>query len=87
MPKQVTVAAHRNTVRQLVGCPWCGHEPLVEKWHGGGPRKTRVGCDNPYCPANPSVCQSTRAAAVRLWNKRHPNAQGHVLTRSEAEGQ
>lgn len=65
--------ASRVRSTRLLGCPWCGREPFVEKWHGGGPLKTRVTCDNPYCPANPSVCQSTKAAAVRLWNNRQPN--------------
>ena len=54
----------------VVGCPFCGHAPLIECWLGRGPRKTWVGCENDACPANPGVVAATRAAAIRQWNTR-----------------
>lgn len=48
-------------------CPFCGQLPTVQKWHGGGPRKTCVDCD---CQAGPSVTAHDRATAVRRWNTR-----------------
>lgn len=57
----------------LLGCPFCGCAPVVEPWHGGGPRKHAVTCDNGECPASPGVTGATKAAAIRTWNTRHPN--------------
>ena len=67
-------AAPKSTVEILVGCPFCGETPTVEPWHGGGPRKHAVSCDNGECPAAPIVTGNTKAAAIRRWNTRAPNA-------------
>lgn len=55
-------------------CPWCGTQPIIRPWHGGGPRKRLVSCDNIECALNPGVTGSTRARALTLWNERKPNA-------------
>ena len=67
-------AASKSTVEILVVCPFCGHKPTVEPWHGGGPNKHAVGCDNRRCHATPMVVGNTKAVAIRRWNKRTPNA-------------
>lgn len=51
-------------------CPFCGSIPVAQPWHGGGPTKTLVGCENDDCDAKPSVVGSTKARAVRIWNSR-----------------
>lgn len=51
-------------------CPFCGEEPVVRKWHGGGPRKRIVACENDDCHVRPSVTGSNRVRAVRKWNVR-----------------
>jgi hypothetical protein len=51
-------------------CPFCGKRPVIQPWHGGGPRKRMVLCDYLNCPANPSVTGGTRAVALSNWNMR-----------------
>ena len=55
---------------ELKGCPWCGHIPIVEPWHGGSPTKHMVGCQYYQCPANPSVTAETKRKAINTWNRR-----------------
>ena len=62
---------------EALPCPFCGQQPTIQPWHGGGPRKRLV-----TCPANeeghepcwiiPSACESTRARALAAWNYRGP---------------
>lgn len=53
-------------------CPWCGATPTIMPWHGGGPRKRRIGCpdDGSQCPVVPSTSGSNRARAIQAWNAR-----------------
>jgi len=52
-------------------CPFCGREPKVIPWHGAGPRKRAVLCDNDdYCAATPMVTGTTRARSIANWNRR-----------------
>ena len=51
-------------------CPFCGLEPEVEPWHGGGPKKHAVSCPHEVCHANPMVTGHTKRAAILKWNYR-----------------
>lgn len=58
-------------------CPFCGAQPIIQPWHGGGPRKRLVGCDNDDCDLRPCVARSTRGKAIAAWNRRaEPSAPG-----------
>ena len=49
---------------------FCGTQPTIQPWHGGGPRKRMVSCVNEECFAAPSVCGNTGVAALDKWNVR-----------------
>lgn len=51
-------------------CPFCGEQPHVQPWHGGGPRKTAVCCDSDTCYANVMVQGPTKQIAITRWNSR-----------------
>lgn len=51
-------------------CPFCGMAPTVQKWHGGGPLKTAVICEDEDCCVNPMVTAPTRYRAIERWNTR-----------------
>jgi hypothetical protein len=51
-------------------CPFCGSQPVIESWHGGGPRKKLISCDDDSCIVSPSVSGSTRKMALENWNYR-----------------
>lgn len=54
----------------LKPCPFCGSQPVIEPWHGGGPNKHRIGCDDEMCHANPAVTGYNKSVAVARWNSR-----------------
>lgn len=62
----------------LLPCPFCGCEPIMEPWHGGGVRKKRVGCDNEDCFIQPAVTGTNIKVATTKWNTRLNNATGVV---------
>lgn len=58
----------------VVGCPFCGETPTVNRLLGSGQRvactNARVACTNARCPVAPTVIGATRADAIRRWNTR-----------------
>ncbi len=51
-------------------CPFCGSQPTIQLWHGGGPRKRIAQCQNEDCDVMPAVSGSTRGRALAKWNRR-----------------
>jgi hypothetical protein len=59
-----------NTVRKMATCPFCGMIPTAEPWHGGGPRKIFIHCEDDNCFVNPGVTGETPKQALSKWNCR-----------------
>lgn len=55
---------------ELLYCPFCGGLATMEPWHGGGPRKVMVHCENDDCDVQPSVTGETPLAGANKWNLR-----------------
>lgn len=51
-------------------CPFCGSQPTVELWHGGGPDKRSISCEGEKCAVRPMVTGETLDEAVARWNQR-----------------
>ena len=51
-------------------CPFCGCQPEIEHWHGGGPDKRMIWCVNEDCAVEPSVAGETYGLALAAWNTR-----------------
>ena len=68
-PRPPGESAMSDEIKPL-NCPFCGLEPEIEPWHGGGKRKHAVSCPHVVCAANPMVTGPTKRAAINLWNLR-----------------
>jgi len=55
---------------KIKNCPFCGHFPQIEPWHGGAPTKRLISCSNEACEVGPMVCGETEKEAIRYWNHR-----------------
>ena len=65
--------AKRETDGKTSACPFCGVIPTASPWHGGGPRKIMIHCENDDCQARPDVTGETPAEALAAWNHRVPD--------------
>lgn len=82
MSKKKTATAKRSATKkraqdpvpcpECLPCPFCGSTPTIEPWHGGGPQKRMIMCDNDGCHHGAAVTGPTRRAAIALWNRRAP---------------
>lgn len=68
----VTLHARQTllTPGDAFGCPFCGEQPAIEPWHGGGPDKKFISCGNEQCEVAPQVSGETRSLALAAWNTR-----------------
>jgi hypothetical protein len=63
------------TRAEALPCPFCGEQPTIEPWHGGGPKKRMVSCPGEdatgyQCFVTPSVSGGSAEVALKRWNWR-----------------
>lgn len=59
-------------------CPFCGAQPMVVPWPGGGRTGHLVRCFSTQCTALPRTTGATKVEAVERWNRRAPDAAPDV---------
>ncbi len=62
---------------ELKPCPFCGSEPTIERWHGGGPEKRMIACISDDCHVSPWVTGETMREAAGRWNGRSSRPPRH----------
>lgn len=64
----------RQADGRLFDCPFCGHRPTMQSWHGGAPSKVFVGCPAQYVGecVGPYTTGETPEEAIEIWNRRAP---------------
>jgi hypothetical protein len=60
----------RLSTKEAKPCPFCGKQPEIQHWEGGGPQKRIIVCTNEMCQAQPSVSGPTKKRALEHWNYR-----------------
>lgn len=57
---------------EIAPCPFCGVAPTMEPWHGGGPMKRCIHCENTDCMVQPMTTGMMPRWAIGNWNRRAP---------------
>jgi len=72
MPKMTAAKLNADPVVRydLKDCPFCGSSPEIQYWHGGGPEKRHIGCNNSRCDVNPGVTGENERSAISKWQRR-----------------